>query len=102
MSETQDRLGAHERLAKGAVARFIGACASHPGRVGLIWLGIIAGLIVLVVTIGGGLKDEFKIPGSDTQKATDLIEAQFTSEQGSVLNLVFAAPQGQRLDSPKY
>ena len=102
MTETQDRLAAHERLSTGALARFMRACASHPGRVGLIWVGIIAGLIVLVATIGGGLKDEFKIPGSDTQKATDLIEAEFTSEQGSVLNLVFAAPQGQLLDSPKY
>ena len=96
MSETQDRLAAHERLSTGALARFMRACASHPGRVMLIWLGIIAALVVLVATIGGGLKDEFKIPGSDTQKATDLIEAEFTSEQGSVLNLVFAAPQGQR------
>jgi RND superfamily putative drug exporter len=102
MSETQDRLAAHERLSTGTLARFMRACAGHPGRVGLVWLGIIALLIVLVATVGGGLKDEFKIPGSDTQKATDLIEAQFTSEQGSVLNLVFAAPQGQRLDSPKY
>jgi putative drug exporter of the RND superfamily len=102
MSETQDRLAAHERLSTGSLARFMHACAGHPGRVALIWVGIIAALIVLVATVGGGLKDEFKIPGSDTQKATDLIEAEFTSEQGSVLNLVFAAPEGQRLDSPKY
>src|SRR5439155_7914036 len=62
--------------------------------------GIVVVLIALVATVGGGLKDEFKIPGSDTQKATDLIELQFSSEQGSVLNLVFAAPEGQRLDTP--
>ena len=40
-------------------------------------------------------------PGSDTQKATDLIESEFASEQGGVLNLVFAAPAGQRLDTPE-
>ena len=57
-------------------------------------------LIVLVGSIGGSLRDEFEIPGSDTQKATDLIESEFVSEQGSVLNLVFAAPAGQRLDTP--
>src|SRR5262249_4413024 len=38
---------------------------------------------------------------SDTQRATDLIESQFAAEQGSVLNLVFAAPKGQRLDTPE-
>jgi RND superfamily putative drug exporter len=54
-----------------------------------------------VATVGGSLKDEFDIPGSDTQKATDLIESEFAAEQGGVLNLVFAAPQGERLDTPE-
>jgi putative drug exporter of the RND superfamily len=95
-----ERLAAHERLSTGALARWMRACASHPWRVVFSWIGIIAVLIVLVGTVGGGLRDEFKIPGSDTQKATDLIESQFASEQGSVLNIVFAAPVGQRLDTP--
>ena len=56
---------------------------------------------MLVATVGGSLKDEFEIPGSDTQKATDLIESEFASEQGGVLNLVFAAPEGERLDTPE-
>jgi RND superfamily putative drug exporter len=65
------------------------------------WIGIIALLVVSVATFGGSLRDEFEIPGSDTQKATDLIESKFASEEGSVLNLVFAAPVGQRLDTPE-
>jgi RND superfamily putative drug exporter len=97
---TTDRLAAHERLATGSLARWMRACAEHPWRVVVSWLGIIATLIVLVATIGGSLKDEFEIPGSDTQRATDLIEAEFASEQGGVLNLVFAAPEGERLDTP--
>jgi RND superfamily putative drug exporter len=97
----QQRLAAHERLSTGALARWMRACASNPWRVVFAWLAIIAGLIVLAVTVGGGLKDKFEIPGSDTQKATDLIESEFSSEQGSVLNLVFAAPPGERLDTPE-
>src|SRR4051795_13030473 len=58
-------------------------------------------LVGLVITVGGSLRDEFEIPGSDTQRATDLIESQFASEQGGVLNIVFAAPEGQRLDTPE-
>ncbi len=100
MSE-QERLAAHERLSTGALARWMRACANHTWRVVIAWLAITAGLIVLVATVGGGLKDQFEIPGSDAQKATDLIEAQFASEQGSILNLVFAAPEGQRLDTPE-
>ena len=94
------RRAAHERLATGALARWMRRCATHPWRVVLAWLGIIAALIVLVGTVGGSLRDEFEIPGSDTQKATDLIESEFASEQGGVLNVVFAAPAGERLDTP--
>ena len=75
------------------------ACATHPWRVVLV-VGIIALLVALVASVGGSLKDKFEIPGSDTQKATDLIESEFASEQGGVLNLVFAAPAGARLDTP--
>src|SRR3954454_7801924 len=95
-----DRRAAHERLSTGAWASWTRACATHPWRVVFGWIGIIGVLIVLVGTIGGSLRDEFEIPGSDTQKATDLIESKFASEQGSVLNVVFAAPQGERLDTP--
>ena len=96
-----DRLAAHERLSTGALARWMRWCANNPWKVVLGWVGIIVLLIVLVATIGGSLKDEFEIPGSDTQRATDLIEQEFASEQGSVLNLVFAAPEGERLDTPE-
>jgi putative drug exporter of the RND superfamily len=95
------RSEAHERLSTGALARWARACATHPWRVVFGWIGIVVLLIVLVATVGGSLKDEFEIPGSDTQKATDLIEAEFASEQGGVLNLVFAAPRGERLDTPQ-
>src|SRR6187549_3963510 len=96
-----DRLAAHERLATGGLARWMRWCANHTWKVVLGWAGIIALLVVLVATVGGSLRDEFEIPGSDTQKATDLIESKFASEQGAVLNIVFAAPQGQRLDTPE-
>src|SRR4051812_30555535 len=95
-----DRRAAHERLSTGAWARWTRACATHPWRVVFGWIAIVAVLIGLVGAVGGSLRDEFEIPGSDTQKATDLIESKFASEQGSVLNLVFAAPAGQRLDTP--
>ena len=101
VAEPMERRAAHERLATGGLARWTRACATHPWRVVAGWVGIVAALILLVGTIGGSLHDEFEIPGSDTQKATDLIESEFASEQGGVLNLVFAAPEGERLDTPE-
>jgi RND superfamily putative drug exporter len=97
----EERRLAHERLSTGALARWTRANATHPWRVIASWLGIVVLLVVLVATVGGSLRDEFEIPGSDTQKATDLIEQEFASEQGGVLNLVFAAPEGERLDTPE-
>ncbi len=96
-----ERLAAHERLSTGGLARWMRWCANNPWKVVLGWVAILVALVVLMVTIGGSLKDEFEIPGSDTQRATDLIESEFASEQGSVLNLVFAAPEGERLDTPE-
>lgn len=101
MSEAPERRAAHERLSTGALAGWTRACARHPWRVVAAWATIVVVLIALVATVGGSLKDEFEIPGSDTQRATDLIESEFASEQGGVLNLVFAAPEGERLDTPE-
>jgi RND superfamily putative drug exporter len=100
-SDKQQRRLAHERLSTGALAKWGRACASHPWRVVFSWIGIVVLLVVLVATVGGSLRDKFELPGTDTQKATDLIESQFASEQGGVLNVVFAAPDGQRLDTPE-
>jgi putative drug exporter of the RND superfamily len=95
------RRAAHERLSTGGLARWTRAFAEHPWRVIAGWVGILVLLVVLVGSVGGSLRDEFEIPGSDTQKATDLIESEFAAEQGGVLNLVFAAPEGQQLDTPE-
>jgi RND superfamily putative drug exporter len=95
-----ERLAPHQRLSTGLLAGFARACTTHPWRVVAAWMGIFAVLGVLVATVGGGLRDEFTIPGSDSQRGTDLIESKFVSEQGSVLNIVFAVPEGQRLDTP--
>ena len=42
--------------------------------------------------------NDFKIPGSDTQKATDLIQAKFGGEKGAALRVVLSS--NNRLDSP--
>ena len=78
------------RPSTGGLARLARWFAYHPWRTIFGWVAIIVVLVGLVATVGGSLKDEFDIPGSDTQKATDLIESEFASEQGGVLNVVFA------------
>jgi RND superfamily putative drug exporter len=96
-----ERRAAHERLSTGALARWARASAAHPWRVIVSWIAIVFALIALVATVGGDLRDEFENPGSESQRATDLLESEFAEEQGGVLNVVFAAPEGERLDTPE-
>jgi len=60
------RRAAHERLSSGALAGWARYCATHPWRIVLGWVALVALLVVLVATVGGSLKDEFEIPGSET------------------------------------
>src|SRR5262245_9827711 len=92
---------AGNRRSTGTLARWAYTMANESGRVLLIGVLTFVALLAATVLFHGSLRDQFEIPGSDTQKATDLIESEFASEQGGVLNLVFAAPPGEQLDTPE-
>jgi RND superfamily putative drug exporter len=85
----------------GGLARVASACAHHPWRVVGGWIFVFVALIGLNAAFHGKLINDFKIPGSDTQRATDLITAKFGAQKGAALRVVVAAPAGQRLDSGK-
>jgi len=90
------------RLAhSGGLAHWARSCASHPWRVVGGWLGAVALLIVLNIAFHGTLVNEFKVPGTDFQKATDLIDAKFGAQKGAPLRVVIAAPAGQTLQTPE-
>jgi putative drug exporter of the RND superfamily len=84
----------------GGLARWAGHCARHPWRVIATWFVILVALIGLNVAFHGTLVNDFKIPGSDVQKATDLINAKFGGQKGAALRVVVAAPPGQQLNTP--
>ncbi len=100
-------MSAHDQAAQtrlahtGALARFASVCAHHPWRVVGSWLAVVVALIGLNVAFHGKLINDFKIPGSDTQRATDLITAKFGAQKGAALRVVVAAPAGGRLDAAK-
>jgi RND superfamily putative drug exporter len=99
MSEA--RIEEELRLAHaGGLARLAGACARRPWRVVGGWLAAFVLLIALNAAFHGHLINDFKIPGSDTQKATDLIDAKFGGQKGAALRVVVAAPPGEQLNTP--
>ncbi len=97
----QDVVAAGRRVAHGGgLARMYGLFARHPWRVIAAWIAIFVALGGLNAAFHGKLIDDFKIPGSDAQKATDLVNAKFGGQKGAALRVVLAAPNGQRLDTP--
>src|SRR3954470_17470264 len=85
----------------GWLARFAGTCARHPWRVIGTWIVIIFGLGGLNAAVHGTLVNEFKVPGTDFQKATDLINAKFGAQKGAALRVVIAAPEGESVNTPE-
>src|SRR5439155_9415198 len=83
----------------GTLARFIGRCAAHPWRVISLWILSVLVLLGLNVAFHGTLVNEFKVPGTDFQKATDLIDAKFGAQKGAPLRVVIAAPAGQSVNT---
>ena len=100
-SPTPERRAAHERLATGSLARWARSCATHPWRVVLSWVGIIAGLIVLVATVGGSLKDEFDIPGLGHAEGDRPDRVRVRRGAGRCAQPRLRGPAGERLDTPE-
>ena len=102
MTDLADPNLEHERRIAhtGAQARMAGHFARHPWRVIFSWLAIFVVLGGLNAAFHGTLINDFNLPGTDVQRATDLINAKFPVQKGAALRVVVAAPPGQRLDSP--
>jgi putative drug exporter of the RND superfamily len=97
-----ERVEEERRIARsGGLASVARACAQHPWRVVGGWIVVIVALIGLNVAYHGTLVNDFKVPGTDFQKATDLINAKFGGEKGAALRVVVAAPHGETLTTPE-
>ncbi len=62
-----------------------------------MWIVAAIAIVFSAQTFGGQLVDEFTIPNSEAQRATDLLEDRFPSRSGDDATLVFAAPEGESL-----
>jgi RND superfamily putative drug exporter len=59
----------------------------------VVLLGITA-IIGGAVAVGGTFKDDFTVPGIESQKAQDLLEQRFPTQSGTQATLVFSAKDG--------
>src|SRR3954468_21133590 len=75
------------------------SAARHPWRVIGVWLTAAIAVMALSGSIGGSFKDDFRVPGVESQRAADILNDRFPSEAGGSARLVFHRDDG-RLDEP--
>jgi putative drug exporter of the RND superfamily len=72
----------------------LGRAAVRRRRLTVLAWGLVAvGVIALAQTAGGSLSDTFEIPGTESQRALDVLEEDFPSEAGTSAQIVFAVPE---------
>src|SRR5829696_579862 len=70
------------------------AAASRPRRATLAALVAIAAVLGGAIAAGGAFKDDFTVPGIESQRAQDLLEQRFPAHSGTQATLVFSAEAG--------
>lgn len=72
--------------------------------VAALWLAVLAGALAGAATLSGPTSDAFRIPGTPSQQAIDLLEERFpqASADGATARVVFAAPVGQELTDTEH
>ncbi|MFI5567751.1 MMPL family transporter [Streptomyces sp. NPDC051740] len=67
--------------------------------VGGVWLGVLLLAVVAAAVAPAGEEEELSMPGTESQKAFDLLDERFPqgNAQGAEARLVFRAPDGQRV-----
>lgn len=76
------------------LAAYAAATAAHWKRALAIALAVIAAIAALAVTIGGEFVDRFSAPGTESQRAVDLLDERFPARSGDEATLVFFTERG--------
>ncbi len=71
------------RLGRGA--------ARHPWRVIAVWIVLAVGVVGLNRSVGGETTDDFRLPGTESQQAIDLLDTRFPARAGASGQVVFHA-----------
>src|ERR1700712_1243557 len=63
-----------------------------------LWIAAIVGVGAIAGASKGGFVDNFSLPGSESQKATDLLKSKFPQQAGDSGQVVFKANSGTLAD----
>ena len=68
----------------------------------VVWLVVFAVLAVWARSVGPDVSDNLSLPGTDSQKATSVLEQRFPSQANGTNPVVLKAPAGEKLNAQKY
>ncbi len=77
-------------------------CARRRLRMVAGWILLLAVVGTLAGTVAGSTSTSFSIPGTEAQKAIDLLSTKFPGTGGATARIVVAAPPGHTLNEPAY
>jgi putative drug exporter of the RND superfamily len=72
--------------------------ARHPWRVILFWVVALVAVSSIAGRLDGEFVDDFRLPGSDAQKAADQLEQSFPEQAGGSATVVFSVEEGSLRD----
>jgi RND superfamily putative drug exporter len=91
--------GAIEEAHMHRFTRRVGAAsASRPWRTLLAWAVVAAAVVLLAGTVGGAFVDDLVAPGSQSERAMELLHERFPEATGGSAMAVFAVGEGVTLD----
>ena len=74
-------------------------CMAHRLLVAVIWVVVAAGTTVVAQKVGPSYATNFTLPGTESQRAWDLLTREFRAQSGDVDTIVFHVSHGT-IDSP--
>jgi uncharacterized membrane protein YdfJ with MMPL/SSD domain len=73
----------------------------HKRRVVAAWIVILGLVIASAAAFSGKTSDKFTVPGTESQRAQELLEQKYPAASGAYARMVFAAPKGEKLTDAK-
>jgi RND superfamily putative drug exporter len=80
--------------------RLGGWAFDHRRRVLLAWVLVLGLVIASAAAFSGTFSTKFEVPGTESQRAQDLLHEKYPGAGGASARVVFAAPAGEKLTDP--
>jgi putative drug exporter of the RND superfamily len=86
----------------GPLYRLGGLCVRHRRIVLLGWVVLLIAIAAWAKSMGPDLSDNLTLPGTDSQKATALLDSRFPSQANGTTPLVLQAPKGAKVSDSRF